>query len=175
MIDFSLSLPLLGAFLIAVFVPVLLALLARVPSLRGKNTLQFTVTSVVSFVLWYGFLFTVDIKAIQRADLVLGHMLLTGALLFYMEIWALLSTGYTLAILSVILSHDGPMSATEIARGYRQGEGLEWVAQSRLTRLSGAGLLVLKQGSVTLTEPRGVLITYFYRFCIRVLGFSRTG
>jgi hypothetical protein len=175
MIDFALSLPLYGAVVTVVIVPVILAMLARVRFFRGHNTLQFTVTSIVTFLLWYGFLFVIGVGAITLTDLALGHMLLIGALLFYMEVWALLSTGYTLAILSVLLNYDRPVSVEEIIRNYRQGEGLEWVARSRLTRLAGAGLLALEDGSVTLTEPRGVLIAHIYRICVRFLGLSRTG
>jgi len=109
------------------------------------------------------------------SDVLLGFMAMAAATLVYLEIWALLSRGYTLSLLLALLRADGPMSPERLAAVYRGGEGLGWVFRHRLSGLVKAGLVERKDGTLVLKAPAGVTVAVAYKVCIGFLGLKRTG
>jgi hypothetical protein len=176
MLDFSIDPPLVSAFAFAASNPLWLAVLARLPGLRGRNPLQFLLSSLASFAGWAAFLLHLSqSEPIAMADLLLGFMAMAAGTLVVLEIWALLSRGYTLSLLLALLRAEGPMSPQALASVYRGGEGLSWVFRHRLSGLVKAGLIERANGILMLKAPLGVIIAFAYRLCIAFLGLKRTG
>jgi hypothetical protein len=48
-------------------------------------------------------------------------MILASALLVYLEIWALLTTGYTIGLLQTLFRCKRPVTDAELAASYRHG------------------------------------------------------
>jgi len=96
-------------------------------------------------------------------------------MLFYLEVWGLLSRGYTIGVLLTLLNADHPLTETEISSQYRGGEGLDWVMRHRLGGLIAAGLVEQQGDRVALTCIRGRAVARLYEVSITVLGLRRTG
>jgi hypothetical protein len=176
MLDFSITPPLIAAFVLAGLNPAWLAALARLPGLCGRNPLQFLLSTSLSFAAWAAYLlYATRSQAIGVSDVLLGFMAMAAATLVYLEIWALLSRGYTLSLLLALLRAEGPMSAEALAAVYRGGEGLSWVFRHRLSGLVKAGLIERANGTLMLKAPLGVTIAVAYKGCIAFLGLKRTG
>ena len=176
MLDFSITPPLIAAFVFAALNPVWLAALARLPALRGRNPLQFLFSSLVGFAGWSAFLwYAAGSGPVLLSDVLLGFMAMATATLVYLEIWALLSRGYTLSLLLALLRADGPMSPEMLAAVYRRGEGLGWVFRHRLSGLVKARLIARGNGTLVLKAPLGVVVAVAYKGCIAFLGLKRTG
>src|SRR5260370_12756845 len=71
-------------------------------------------------------------RASRVAELATSFMILASALIVYLEIWALLSRGYTLGLLLTLFRGEHPMSDAQLAASYRQGEGVGWIMRHRL-------------------------------------------
>ena len=108
-------------------------------------------------------------------DLAVGFCVLAGGVLFYLQVWGLLTRGYTLGILLTLLRVNRPMTAEEVAAGYRGGSGLQWIMHHRLAGLTGAGMLRREGDALVLGSLRGVAVARLYRMCVSVLGLRRTG
>jgi hypothetical protein len=176
MLDFSIAPPLTAALVLAASNPLWLAALARLPALRGRNPLQFLLSTSVSFVAWIAYLlFAAGSRSVAASDVLLGAMAMAAVSLFYLEVWALLSRGYTLALLLALLRADRPMSAEALACRYRGGEGLGWVFRHRVAGLVRAGLVARDDGILALNAPHGAMLAVAYKACISLLGLERTG
>ena len=175
-IDFSLPPPILGALLVGGALPIYLAVIARVPSLSGRNALQFLCGILVMMVLWIGLVaLWPGPRPLGFADLCTGLMILGAGSLFYLEVWGLLSRGYTLGLLLTLYRADRPLPEDELAQGYRGGSGLSWIMRHRLAGLVGAGLVRERGPMLTLTPARGVAVAWLYKASVSLLGLRRTG
>lgn len=164
----------LSALVCGIAQPAYLLILTRVPGLKGRNALQFSLSNLVAFGLWIGSLMVFD-GAATAMDIAVGGMILVCGGLAYLEAWALLSRGYTLGLLLTLLHAEKPLSDKELSRRYRGGDGLAWIMHHRVGGLVGAGLVRREGERLTLAPMRGVLIASMYKLCIAVLGLRRTG
>jgi hypothetical protein len=173
-LDFTAG-PAIGAALVAAaLIPAVLALLARLPRLRARNALQFLATSVIVVVLWVIALCVPGLRASSAAELATSFMMLGSALIIYLEIWALLSRGYTLGLLLTLFCGKAPLSDARLAASYRQGEGVGWIMRHRLGGLLSARL-VRRQGDRVVLTGAGALIGILYRAAVATLGLKVTG
>src|SRR5262245_14261755 len=135
-LDFTMPGAVAAAFAVSLSLPGYLFFLARLRSLAGRNALQFLVSLAATIIVWIAVLLLVPAaKPTSAAEVVIGAMVLATAALVYLEIWGLMSRGYTLGLLLTIHQAGRPLSAGELARGYRGGEGLEWIMRHRLAGL----------------------------------------
>src|SRR5262245_34134254 len=109
-LDFTAGPAIVAALVAAALTPAVLALLARLPRLRARNALQFLATSVIVVVLWVIGLCVPGLRASSAAELATSFMILASALIVYLEIWALLSRGYTLGLLLTLFRGKAPSS-----------------------------------------------------------------
>jgi hypothetical protein len=173
-LDFTAGPAILAALVAAALFPAVLALLSRLPRLRARNALQFLATSVTIVVLWVIALCVPGLRASSAAELATSFMMLASALIIYLEIWALLSRGYTLGLLLTLFRGKAPMSDAQLAASYRQGEGVGWIMRHRLGELLSARL-VRRQGDRVVLTGAGALIGILYRAAVATLGLKVTG
>jgi hypothetical protein len=175
-LDLSLAPSLLWALVVGCALPIYLAIVARLPPLAGRNALQFLCGLLVMMGLWVGLVaLWPGARPLGVAELCAGLMILGAGSLFYLEIWGLLSRGYTLGLLLTLYRADRPLTEDELAQGYRGGGGLSWIMRHRLAGLVGAGF-VREQGRVlSLTPAFGVAVAWLYKVSILALGLRRTG
>jgi hypothetical protein len=173
-LDFTAGPAIVAALVAAALFPAVLALLARLPRLRARNALQFLATSVTVVVLWVIALCVPGLRASSAAELATSFMMLASALIIYLEIWALLSRGYTLGLLLTLFRGKAPMSDAQLAASYRQGEGVGWIMRHRLGGLLSARL-VRRQGDRVVLTGAGALIGILYRAAVATLGLKVTG
>jgi hypothetical protein len=107
-------------------------------------------------------------------EFVTSLMILAGALLVYLEAWALLSRGYTLGLLLTLFRVKGPMTDAQLAASYWRGQGVGRIMRLRLGGLISARL-VRRQGDRIVLTPTGVIVGILYRAAIAVLGLKVTG
>jgi hypothetical protein len=173
-LDFTAGPAIVAALVAAALFPAVLALLARLPRLRARNALQFLATSVTVVVLWVIALCVPGLRASSAAELATSFMMLASALIIYLEIWALLSRGYTLGLLLTLFRGKAPMSDAQLAASYRQGEGVGWIMRHRLGGLLSARP-VRRQGDRVVLTGAGALIGILYRAAVATLGLKVTG
>ena len=174
MLDFSLSPPVHIALLTGLFMPLYLALIARVPALYGRNAIQFLIAFCMLISFWSGFVFWDSVNW-DFIEIVTGFMILGSATLFYLEIWALLSRGYTLGLLLTLHRAKTPLSESELAEGYRGGEGVSWIMKHRLSGLKAARLVQIRDQHIILTPTLGALVALSYKIILGALGLRKTG
>lgn len=175
MIDYSVSFPTFLALILGCAMPFYLFFAARVPILAGRNALQFLVTFLFMLLSWGGLVLLVSRStAIDIMETVIALCILGSASLFYLEVWALLSRGYTLGLLLTLFLTGRPLTEQELASSYHGGDGLGWIMEHRLSGLSAADLVTIQDGIVSLTQS-GALIARLYRFSVSVLGLRKTG
>jgi hypothetical protein len=102
-------------------------------------------------------------------------MTLVSMTLAYLEVWGLLSRGYTLGVLLTLYKAQAPLTESQIAAAYRGGDGLTWIMSHRLGGLTAARLVAVRDGAVQLTPLLGRIVAHSYRAAITVLGLRRTG
>jgi hypothetical protein len=171
--DFSVSSPILYALAALALQPIFLLALTRYKAVSGRNAAQFGLSFATVILVWSG-LMAVSRQATNE-ELAAGLMVVAAGELFYLEIWALMSRGYTLGILTTLLLAGRPLEDAEVAARYRGGDGLSWIMEHRLRGLIAAGL-VTKRGNVLVLSPLlGVATARLYRLTVRVLGLRRTG
>jgi hypothetical protein len=175
-IDFGMPASLAAALTLAASQPVLLLVAARLPGMSERNTLQFVLSAAGMIVLW-GIAVTLvpAIRPSSPAEVIVCLMIFGGATLAYLQIWALLTTGYTIAILLALLKSDRPLTEDDISSAYRSGAGLQWVMRRRVGGLIKAGLVKRNKDCLTLSPSTGLAIAYLYRVSVAVLGLKRTG
>jgi hypothetical protein len=174
-LDFTMPATVAAPLAVSLSLPIYLLLVVRIPSLAGRNALQFLVSVLITIAVWTGALvFIPAARPMSVADIVMETMIVCIVTLVYLEIWALLSRGYTLTLLITIHQNGRPLSAAELARSYR-GEGLEWIMYHRMAGLEAAGLVQRQGDRVVLTQRRGHLVAWSYRLVIALLGLKTTG
>lgn len=147
------------------------------PSLRGNNARRFLAAAVLHTVViaLAGLALPVQARPAGSGEWAMAVMVWITFLLLYLEIWALLSRGYTLAMLLVLLEDGAAVAAQEIARRYRGGAGLDWIMQHRAGGMRAAGLISIdNEGRVGLTSL-GVLVARLYSVTRRLLCLRATG
>ena len=175
-VDFSLTGSLQAALIISAIHPLFLWLMTRIPSLKGRNPAQYLWSVIALWTSWLILILRVPSFSPEGiADVVVSLFALGGAALLYLEIWGLMSRGYTLSILIAMLDAKGPVSPDDIARRYRGGDGLDWIMRHRLGGLEAAGLIVRDGDHITLTTPSGLFVAKLYALGIAILGLRKTG
>lgn len=176
MIDFSMPGPLLAAMIVGFFLPVPLWLMTHLPSLRERNPVQFLYAVIISFGVWvFAVMYLPVFVSSSPEEWLIGFMGLGGAVLIYLEIWGLMSRGYTLSVLATLYEAGRSLTSDEIARNYRGGDGLDWIMQHRLGGLEASGMVNIEGDRVKLAAPGGFFVARLYLVCIRVLGLRSTG
>jgi hypothetical protein len=174
-LDISMPPALLIALSIGILQPLYLFALTRISGLRDHNALQFLLSVAIMVALWVGAVLSVSsLRSTSFADIALSLMVLGSGMLFYLEIWGLLSRGYTLGILLTLLKAGCPLNEKEISSGYRGGEGLDWIMRHRLAGLIAAGLVEHQGDQVLLTPVRGLVIARLYQAGIIAVGLHKT-
>src|SRR6266516_6574113 len=170
-LDFTMPGALVASFVIALAVPLCVLLIVRLPFIAGRNALQFLISVMIALLVWTGLLvFVPPARPTNAVEVVLGAMVVGAAILFFLEIWALLSRGYTLGLVITIYRSARPLSAAELARCYRSGAGLEWIMRHRLAGLEAAGLVYREGDDLVLTPRRGRAVAWMCRIAIALLG-----
>lgn len=159
----------------ALLFPAWLAGTARLRALQERHALRFLVSAIVMALAWLVSMAALAPAGLTPMDAVVGLCVVLGALLFYLEVWALMTRGYTLGILLTLLKTGRPLSAQEIFDGYRDGDGLGWIMSHRLGGLCASGFIARSGDRLTLAPGRGVFIARLHRLCVAVLGLRRTG
>jgi hypothetical protein len=172
-VDFSISTPVLSALVIGILQPAYLWAATRIPALAGRNALQFALSSATTFVLWASALLVGG--EVEGIDILVGAMILVAGAMVYLEIWALMSRGYTLGMLLTLLATERPLDERELARRYRGGDGLSWIMHHRVGGLIAAGLVRRDGDRLALASAAGLAVAWIYKICVTVLGLRRTG
>lgn len=176
MIDFSLPCSLIAALLLSFLLPLPLWIATRLPVLHERNPLQFLIAVLLMYGTWFVVVTVFPAPApADASEWLIGFMALSGGAIVYLEIWGLLSRGYTLSILAALYEAQRPLTPTEIAHAYRGGDGLDWIMKHRLGGLEGSGMIVREGDCIKLSAPRGLIVAWLYKVCISILGLRRTG
>jgi len=174
--DFTISGSLAAAFLTSAMLPFCLFVIVRLPLVVGRNALQFLISVIVIVLAWAGaLLFIPATRPHDASEIIVGAMAIGTAVLFFLEIWALLSRGYTLGLLITMHRSGRALSAPELARSYRCGEGLDWIMRHRLAGLQSAGLVCQSGDAIVLTPWRGRAVAWACRMAVRLLALEATG
>ena len=174
-LDLSLSTSVLWALAAAVCFPFLLAGVARAPRFSRRNALQFLVASVATTGGWATLSYATTADGASAWDLAIGAMLLMDTLIVYLEVWALVSRGYTLGMLLTLYRASAPLDEFSLAKSYRTGEGLGWIMKHRLQGLERTGLVTTDHGRVRLTPVLGVPAAGLYLMTRHILGLRQSG
>lgn len=176
MIDFSIPSSLLAALAIGFLLPIPLWITTKIPALQEKNPVQFLAAAICVFAIWIAVVsLNPQLSPKNSAEWLIGLMALSASTIVYLEVWGLLSRGYTLSVLAALSETGRPLTPSEIARAYRGGDGLDWIMRHRLGGLEASGMITKNQDSVKLKAPAGVMVAQAYRICVFILGLRRTG
>lgn len=173
-IDFSISPAEFISFLSVLLFPIVLMLIARIKRFRNRNALQLFLTSLIVFFLWMLGIFFTEVRP-STGEVIVSSMIFIITLLVYLELWALLSRGYTLGILLTLTKSPTPLSDRNLMQSYRSGEGLEWLVSHRFSSLFAAKLVIKRGNKVFLTSFMGNTVVYIYRLFIWIFSLKRTG
>jgi hypothetical protein len=176
-LDFSMSVSVFWAFFSCFLFPLFLYASQFIRSIHDKHALRFVICTAISIVLWLllAMVFNSKAKPIEFIDLVLGLAVICCSTILYLQVWGLLTRGYTLAILRTLLESNKPLNATEIGAAYRNFEGLDWIMKHRMQGLHASGMIIINGDNVRLTLQKGKLIACTYAISKRLLGLGRTG
>lgn len=146
------------------------------PGLRANNAARFFAAALLQAAIWLlgSLVLPGDFRPRSFPDWLLGAFVWSSVMLLYLEAWALLSRGYTLAMLLVLQKSATPISAAQIARDYRGGSGLSWIMRHRVGGLETAGLVARQSGDLVLT-PLGTWVARGYLAARVVLGLRSSG
>lgn len=172
-IDFSMDYSIQITLVACLFFPFLLMILARIPKFTGRNAAQFFLSFIMTTLGWIialGLLITKNSSGFGWAS-----FFLYGALmLIYLEIWGLLSRGYTIGLLLTFYKAKKSLTAEELANLYRGGHGLDWLIKHRFAGLISTKLIKLHDNKVTLTI-RGRIVAFLYKLSVLFLGLRYSG
>lgn len=174
-LDFSMPPAVAVALVNALLFPAWLAGTARLRAMADRHARRFLVSAVFMVLTSALSMWALAPAGLTPMDAVVGLCVTLGALLFYLEVWALMTRGYTLGILLTLLKTGRPLTAQEIFDGYRDGDGLGWIMSHRLGGLCASGFIARSGDRLTLAAGRGVFIARLHRLCVIVLGLKRTG
>lgn len=172
-LEFEITAPLICAAIVVLMQPAVLAGLARISQVKNSNAAKFALSSVVTFLLWLIFVLATA-ETINVSEFLVGAMALITAEIFYLEVWALITGGYTLTLLLTLLNSEQPLNAAEIANRYHGGDNLSWILQHRLGKLIDTRLVRRDRELVILTN-KGTIIARLYEIAIAILGLRTSG
>lgn len=176
MIEFALSGALASALVCGLSLPFWLLLITRIPALRGRNPVQFLWCAMLVVLAWLGVVLLVPSwRPASVAETAVCLMAMASAILVYLELWGLLSRGYTLALLLALDEAGAPLTADEIALRYRGGDGLGWILRHRLAGMVSAGVVRREGDRIVLCGARGAAVAMAYRLGVAALGLRRPG
>lgn len=157
--------------------PLILLVVSRIGALRGRNAARFLAATLAQLLLWVSgcLLLPREFRPVHYTDWILAAMILASVLLVYLEIWALLSRGYTLSMVITLRRAGGSLTTREIAERYRGGAGLDWIMRHRTGGLEAARLVCRNGEDLVLTVPLGQLTALAYKVAIALFGLRRTG
>lgn len=174
--SFDLSPALAVPIIMGLLIPAFLLIVTRISSLSGRNPIQFLIAVLIAYGLW---VFTGVIISNVFPTCVLegvaGFMAIAICALFYLEVWGLLSRGYTLGILLTLYKSSSAMTSAEIASAYRGGDGLDWIVYHRITGLEASGMLHRQDDRLVLTPFPGMCVAIIYKLSVKILGLRQTG
>jgi signal transduction histidine kinase len=174
-INFSLSpAEMVSLFTIPLFL-IVLSVVARINAFQDRNAIQLFLTSLVIFLFWASMLFFIGFQDIFLNEMISSFMMLVTILLIYLEIWALLSRGYTLGILLTLAKSTVPLNEREISRSYRAGQGLEWLVHHRFSSLFATNLIAKQGNKIYLTPFLGKFVVSIYKLFIFLFSLKKTG
>ncbi len=144
--------------------PLTLFVAARRRAWRERNDVRFFAAAVFQSALLVigAFALAPEWRPRSAGDWLCGAMLWLAFMLFYLEVWGLMSRGYTLAMLIVLLRSPRPLSAAEIAREYRGGAGLGWIMEHRTRGLQAAGVIDKTPAGDVILTTSGAWIVHAY-------------
>lgn len=174
-IDFSIPPALAAAAIVTALFPLILAATQASSRLGERHAARFTASALLCLGAWLLLALILSRGSPSAVDVVTGFCFLSGALIFYLQVWSLMTRGYTLAILLTLQKAGRPLTDDEIFAAYRGGDGLGWIMRHRLGGLIGAGLVTHEGDRLRLQDGRGVQVVRLYRLAIAVLGLRRTG
>jgi len=176
-VDFSIPGAALAALWAGFLFPVYLLLVVRLPVLANARGAQFALGTAIMCAVWVATLCFChgDAYGIERMDLWLGLTILGTWFLLYLEMWSLLSRGYTLGMLVTIYTAGRPLTRDELAARYRSGDGLEWIMTHRLGGLVAARLVRRRGDQIELTVFPGLPVAAAYRAATRLIGLKKSG
>ncbi len=153
-----------------VFLPVLLALLARPPFKLRPPGRRFQLSALIIFISWAAAQFTQD--APESQDLLIGGILLTGGLLCASTLWTLLAWGFTVFLLLALAGNrDAPSLDDWIAR-YTAGRGVTMFTRDRAGVLLRFGLARVVDGRFRITDWPGRKVLAAARLVARIFGIA---
>jgi hypothetical protein len=174
-LNFSMSYPVQITFGTVLFFPASLLVTTRLPHLASRNAAQFLAALLITTTAWLGALILLTHGTpVDTEDLCVGFFLYSGILLVYLEIWGLLSRGYTLGLLLTFYKTAKPLNAKEVADLYRGGEGLDWLIKHRFAGLISAKMIRREDDQVVLTH-RGRMIASLYKLSLWFFGLRHSG
>ncbi len=173
-LDFSLPAPMLSALLLSGALPIFLAVVARVPRLAGRNALQFFIATLLMIATFLGVVVArMRLEPVSAAALIVSLMAICAVTLFYLEVWSLMSRGYTLGLVLTLYRAEGALTEEALAQRYRGGEGLAWIMRHRIAAMIHTGLVRHDADVVTLTVRRGLPVVWLYRTSVSILGLRQ--
>ena len=137
-IDFSMSYLILLTIIVCGSFPIILFFVAKIKKTAGRNALQFLIACVITTVILF---LIIAMANASMLDNLTSFLLYYSALFIYLEIWGLLSRGYTLGMLLTFYKINRPITIEELAKLYRGGEGLDWLIRHRFKGLAAARLI----------------------------------
>lgn len=174
-IDFSMDYATQIAWIACALFPIVLMVIVRIPRFSGRNALQFLLSYCITTIGWISALMLIfQVSSISVGSLCVSFFLYSGMMLGYLEIWGLLSRGYTLGILLTFYKAKTSLTTHELACLYRGGEGLNWLIKHRFSGLTSAKMIELQNNKIILTR-RGIMIAYLYKLSVRFFGLRYTG
>jgi hypothetical protein len=164
--------PLLGSLAF----PLTLFCAGGFPNLRAHNAMRFFICTLVhtALLIALNLALPYHIRLHSYEEWLMAVLLWSTALLLYLEIWALLSRGYTLAMLLVLLASPVPLSPADIAARYRGGDGLQWIMLHRSGGMQATGLIKIDRQYVALTWL-GAMVARAYGIMRSVFRLRVTG
>lgn len=174
-IDFAFSTSIFISIASCLLFPVFLFFASRLESYQEKNASQFLICTIITLMSWLCGLILTKSIFFSSIELALTNIfILICALLIYLEIWGLLSRGYTIGLLLTFYKAKKPLNIQELGKCYRSGRGLEWLIEHRFAGLTTADMLRREGDKVTLTY-KGTIIVFIYQLFIRLFGLRYTG
>lgn len=175
-IDFSIDYPVSVALIASAFFPFVLIVITKISYFAGRNAIQFLFCFLITTIGWLIGLFFLINKhmMIGTESFYVSFFLYNGMMLGYLEIWGLLSRGYTLGLLLTFYKAGTPLSANELARLYRGGEGLHWLMKHRFVGLVSAKM-IKREGNLIILTTRGCVVAYLYKLLVSIFGLRYSG
>lgn len=175
-LDFSIDIPTQITLVVCFLFPCNLLFFTKLPFLVARNAIQFLYAFIFHSLFWITSIVFLNfyLKNITFYSILYAFFLYAGSMLVYLEIWGLLSRGYTLGLLLTFYKARKAISIEELAQLYRGGEGLEWLMKHRFAGLEAANLIKIDNNYIILTF-RGKIIAYVYKISILFFGLRATG